>query len=40
MLRPAGSRGIKQGLRNIHAGFQPFSPQKAHGYCVIELQAT
>jgi hypothetical protein len=26
-------------LRNIHAGFEPILPQKAHGYCVTAFCA-
>jgi hypothetical protein len=28
-------RKITNRVRNIHALFQPFMPQKAHGYCVV-----
>jgi hypothetical protein len=29
---------FKGTVRNIHADFQPFLPQKAHGYCVEYLE--
>jgi hypothetical protein len=29
---------FKVPLRNIHGHFQPFLPQKAHGYCVEHIE--
>jgi hypothetical protein len=32
------SHKTKHALRNIHALFQPFLAQNAHGYCVIYFE--